>query len=65
MNRKNKSHSGAKKRFKLTATGKIKRHHAGASHLLTKKSPKRRRKLRAGAIMEPADRKRLKGVINN
>jgi large subunit ribosomal protein L35 len=43
---KMKSHRGAKKRFKVTASGKVLRGHAGHSHILTKKSTKRKRNLR-------------------
>jgi len=43
---KMKSHRGARKRFKVTATGKVLRGHAMHSHILTKKSSKRKRKLR-------------------
>ena len=60
---KNKTHSGAKKRFKITATGKIKRGHAGASHLLSRKGPKRRRKLRKMAIVKDVDARQLKKLI--
>jgi large subunit ribosomal protein L35 len=41
---KMKSHSGAKKRFKVTAKGKVQARHAFSSHMLEKKSPKRKRK---------------------
>jgi len=41
-----KSHRGAKKRFKVTGGGKVLRHHSMCSHMLTKKSTKRKRKLR-------------------
>ena len=44
---KTKTHSGAKKRFKVTGTGKLLRRHAMKSHLLTKKSPKRKRAFRS------------------
>jgi large subunit ribosomal protein L35 len=54
---KPKTHRGAAKRVKVTGTGKIKRHHAYASHILAKKSRKRKRNLRASAIMAPADAK--------
>ena len=47
-----KSKSAAKKRFTLTGTGKIKRHHAYHSHILTKKSKKRNRNLAYSAIVE-------------
>ena len=45
---KMKSHRGAMKRFKLTGTGKVKRHKAYKSHILTKKTPKRKRGLLRG-----------------
>ena len=47
-----KTHSGAKKRFKLTKNGKIKRGHAFRSHILTKKPTKRTRHLRAGGYAD-------------
>ncbi|MCQ2276293.1 MAG: 50S ribosomal protein L35 [Bacteroidales bacterium] len=47
-----KSKSAAKKRFTLTGSGKIKRHHAYHSHILTKKSTKRKRNLAYSAIVE-------------
>ncbi len=62
---KSKTHSGIKKRFKITAKGKIKRSHAGASHLLSKKSPKRLRKLRSSVIMKREDEKRIKKAMCN
>ncbi len=43
---KQKSHRGAKKRFKITGGGKVLRHHSMHSHILTKKTSKRKRKLR-------------------
>jgi large subunit ribosomal protein L35 len=48
---KMKSHRGAKKRFKVTGTGKVKRMRAFKSHILTKKSPKRKRRLRQATIV--------------
>jgi large subunit ribosomal protein L35 len=45
---KMKTHKGAAKRFSLTGTGKVKRNKAFKSHILTKKSPKRKRNLRRG-----------------
>ena len=48
---KMKTHSGAKKRFKLTAKGKVKGRHAFTSHILEKKSPKRKRSLGRAAIL--------------
>ena len=47
-----KTHSGAKKRFNLTASGKVKRAHAYKSHILTKKTTKRTRHLRATAYAD-------------
>ena len=47
---KMKTHSGAKKRFKLSKTGKVKRAHAYASHILTKKTTKRKRGLRKARL---------------
>lgn len=49
---KMKSHRGAAKRFKKTASGKMKRSHAFHSHILTKKSSKRKRNLRKGAYID-------------
>ena len=50
-----KTHSGAKKRFNLTKSGKVKRAHAYKSHILTKKSPKRIRGFRQETVISPAD----------
>ncbi|MDY7396915.1 50S ribosomal protein L35 [Aureibaculum sp. 2210JD6-5] len=52
---KMKTKSSAKKRFKLTGTGKIKRKHAFKSHILTKKSKKRKLKLTHSALVHKAD----------
>ncbi len=52
-----KTNKGAAKRFKFTANGKIKSKKAFASHILTKKSSKRKRNLRKGAYISPADAK--------
>jgi len=60
---KMKSLRGASKRFRLTATGKLKRERANRSHILTKKSPKRLRHLRASAIVGPEDEKRIKKML--
>jgi len=61
---KMKSHSGAKKRFKKTANGKVKRKKANKGHLLTKKSPKRKRQLRTSVVVEhKADRERIKKML--
>lgn len=50
-----KTHRGAAKRFKKTATGKIKRHKAFKSHLLTSKSSKRTKKLRKSGLVDKAN----------
>lgn len=54
-----KTNRSAAKRFKLTGTGKIVRHHAKSAHIKTKKSPKLKRHLRASAIVRKADEKRI------
>lgn len=60
---KMKTNSGAKKRFKVTAKGKIKRKKAYASHILTKKSQKRKRNLRKQTLVDKADVKRIQHLI--
>lgn len=55
-----KTVSGAKKRFVLTGSGKIKRKHAYKSHILTKKTTKRKRNLGHFAMVEKADLKNVK-----
>ena len=60
---KMKSHRGAMKRFKLTGTGKVKRNKAYKSHILTKKTAKRKRGLRQSTILGHADHKRIKSVL--
>lgn len=62
---KMKSTSGAKKRFKVTATGKVKRKKAFRSHILTKKSQKRKRNLRKDAIVNNVDNARVKRMISS
>ena len=58
-----KTHRGAAKRFKTTATGKIKRAKAYASHILTKKSSKRKRQLDQPTMVSSADHKKTKRMI--
>jgi len=58
-----KTKSSAKKRFTLTGSGKIKRKHAYKSHILTKKSKKRKRNLSYFAIVDPADLKNVKEML--
>ena len=60
---KMKTHRGAAKRFKTTAKGRVKRGHAMHSHILTKKSPKRKRNLRGTTILAKSDEKRVKRLI--
>lgn len=60
---KMKTNSGAKKRFELTGSGKIKRKHAFKSHILTKKTTKQKRNLTYSAIVTKADEKRVKALI--
>ena len=56
---KMKSKSGAKKRFALTGTGKVKRKHANHNHILTKKHKKRKRNLAKTALVSSADEKAI------
>jgi large subunit ribosomal protein L35 len=58
-----KSHRGAAKRFKLTATGKIKRGHAYARHLLASKTTKVKRKLDKDTLVSKADEKSVKRML--
>jgi large subunit ribosomal protein L35 len=60
---KQKTNRSAAKRFKKTGTGKIKRRKAFTSHILTKKSPKRKRKLRKPTLVSSADFKRVKRLL--
>lgn len=58
-----KTHSRAKKTFKVTGTGKIRRYKAFKSHLLTKKSKKRKRHLRQAAFVNAANEKLVKRML--
>lgn len=60
---KMKTHRGAAKRFNVTGGGKIKTNHAFKSHILTKKSAKRKRNLRKAGIMSAADAQRVIKLI--
>ena len=60
---KMKTNSGAKKRFTLTGTGRIKRKHAFKSHILTKKSKKRKRNLGYFGTVDKADEKNAKLLL--
>jgi len=59
-----KTKSSAKKRFSLTGSGKIKRKHAFKSHILTKKSKKRKRNLTHDTIVDKADVKNIKQMLH-
>ncbi|HOH47084.1 MAG TPA: 50S ribosomal protein L35 [Candidatus Cloacimonadota bacterium] len=54
-----KTNRSAAKRFRLTGTGKVKRHHAKAAHIKTKKTPKLKRTLRSSAIVRKCDESRI------
>ena len=58
-----KTKSGAKKRFVVTGSGKIKRKHAYKSHILTKKSKKRKLALTHAALVHPADERNVKAQL--
>ena len=61
---KMKSNRAASKRFRLTGSGKVRRNKAYASHILTKKSTKRKRNLRKSGIVTSADEARVKRMIS-
>ncbi len=58
-----KTHKGASKRFKKTATGKVKRGHSHLRHILTSKDKKRKRKLGKGTLVSPGDLRKVKRMI--
>ena len=58
-----KTNSGAKKRFRFTGTGKIKRHHAYHSHILTKKTKKQKRNLVHTAIVDGSKMKQVRDLL--
>ncbi|MDD2956052.1 MAG: 50S ribosomal protein L35 [Oscillospiraceae bacterium] len=60
-----KTHTGAKKRFKLTKNGKVKRAHAFKSHILNKKDTKRKRGLRKAAYADKTNLKAIKLLLAN
>jgi large subunit ribosomal protein L35 len=60
---KMKTHSGAKKRFKLTAKGKVRGRHANSSHILEKKSPKRKRSFAQPRELNRSDSKRVRKLL--
>ena len=60
-----KTHRGAAKRIKRTGTGKLVRRRAYHSHILTKKSRKRKRRLRSSAVVAPSDAKVLERMLQS
>jgi large subunit ribosomal protein L35 len=60
---KMKSHSGARKTFSVTGSGKIKRRKMNRSHILTSKSTKRKRRLRKPGLVSAADAKKIKMLL--
>lgn len=62
---KMKTHRGAAKRFKKTASGQLKRSHAYTSHLAANKSTKQKRKLRKAALVSKGDFRRIRHLLDN
>ena len=63
---KMKTHKGAKSRFRITSTGKIRRRRANLNHMLGKKSAKRKRNLSSpDAVVAPADEKRIRRMLGS
>jgi large subunit ribosomal protein L35 len=60
---KMKTHRGAAKRFKVTGTGKIRRRQVNLNHILEKKSPSRKRRLRPDADLAPGDASRISRLL--
>jgi large subunit ribosomal protein L35 len=60
---KNKTHSGAKKRFRVTGTGKLMKEQANKRHLLESKSSKRTRRLSVDQVLSPGDAKKAKKLL--
>jgi large subunit ribosomal protein L35 len=58
-----KTHKGAAKRFRTTATGKVKRGHSHARHILTSKTTKRKRHLDIDALVSESDEDRIKRML--
>ncbi len=58
-----KTHKGASKRFKVTGTGKVKRNHAFARHILTSKPRKRKNKLHESTVAAAADTPKIKRML--
>jgi large subunit ribosomal protein L35 len=60
---KQKTHKGVKKRFRLTATGKVKHRRAGTSHLQVRLTAKRKQKLRGTGVLAEQDSKKIREVL--
>jgi large subunit ribosomal protein L35 len=60
---KMKTHKGTKKRFRLTATGKVKHRHAGTSHLASRMSSKRKRNLRGTGTVNEVEARRIRDAL--
>lgn len=60
---KMKSHSGAKKRFKITANGKVKHKKSNMSHILSHESRNHKRNLRGTSVLEPQDAKHIRQIL--
>ena len=61
---KQKTNSGAKKRFSFTGTGKVKRRHAYHSHILTKKTKKQKRNLVHQTLVDSSNLKQVRDLLN-
>ncbi len=61
---KQKTHKGTKKRFRLTAKGKVKHRHSGTSHRQVRLSKKRRRQLRGTTVLDAVAEKRIADALN-
>lgn len=61
---KQKTHKGAAKRFKISASGKVIRGHSGRSHILSKMTTKRKRNLRKSGLVSPAFEKTIKSMLH-
>lgn len=61
---KRKTHKGAKKRFKVTGTGKLMRHQSRMRHILTKKTSRLKRHLRKATAVSPRDARRVRAMLN-
>jgi len=62
---KMKTHKGTKKRFRLTAKGKVKHRHAGTSHLATRMSHKRKRNLRGTGVVNEVEAAKIRTVLGD